>query len=232
MEDNFMERNELVAKIEEIMPIVNKWIAYNNLRNSTAKKIKTTEQNITYIKPNVFKDFGISFGICFLFGGILLLPIEWLTDIKIKFPFYFVFTIVLTFILLAILNKSGKKRVTEQQEALVRLKAEYSEIENKFNREITPHMQKIYAIFPRDYAYPNTIKQLYTYLVNRRADNLKEAINLFEQERQQTQQQQILNSYGEQLATMQRNQQQLEQRVAEAEAEADYVYRRSISKDI
>ena len=222
-----MERQELIAKIEEIMPIVNKWIELSDLKVKTHKKVSELEKSIANEKPNLgnlLQKAWLSLLGCFFLGGILLLPIEWLTPIKITLPFYLVYTIILTVILTIILQKKSQKDLAVMQENLPRIKAEYAEAENRFNREVTANLSRIYDVFPRDYAYPWAIKQIYTYLVNCRADNMKEAINLLEHEQQQKQQQEKMDALGNQLTQVQKTQSELEQRVAGAEFQASQAF--------
>ncbi len=226
-----MERQQLIAKIEGIMPIVNKWIEYIDSSNKQRRRISELEGAIAETKfnfINLFQNVWLSLVICFLFGGILLLPIEWFTDKKITLPFYIVFVSILTVILSIVLICRSLKDNAVMKGNLPKLKAEYDEIQNRFQREVKPYMPQIYAIFPKNYADPYTIKKLYSYLVNQRADNMKEAINLLEQERYQQDQQRQLDAFDQQIADMQRNQKELEQRVADAEFEANQAYIKSL----
>lgn len=58
-------------------------------------------------------------------------------------------------------------------------------------------------------------------MVNGRADNMKEAINLLEHENYQEEQNRQIDALNDQIFDMQRTQRELEQRVADAEMEAD-----------
>lgn len=225
-----MNREETIAKFQEIMPIVNKWLEYDELRRKSKNRVTELENGIANAKPNttnLIKNAWTSFIGCFLLGGVLLLPVEWL-GMKITFPFYLVYTIILTVILTSILQKRDRKSYEEMQSNLPKVKAEYAEVENGFNREVKAHLPKIYAVIPQNYAYPLIIKKLYSYLVDYRADSLKEAINLYEHEKQQKEQQKIFDAYDKQISDMQRTQSQLEQRVADAEAQASYAYIKSL----
>lgn len=225
-----MNREETIAKFQEIMPIVNKWLEYDELRRKSKNRVTDLEKGIAEAKPNttnLIKNAWISLIGCFFLGGILLLPVEWLGK-KITFPFYLVYTIILTVILTTILQKRAKQSYEEMLSNLPKVKAEYAEVENGFNRDVRVHLAKVYAVVPQNYAYPLVIKKLYSYLTDCRADSLKEAINLYEHEKQQKEQQKIFDAYDKQISDMQRNQSRLEQRVADAEAHATYAYIKSL----
>ena len=63
-------------------------------------------------------------------------------------------------------------------------------------------------------------------MVNGRADNMKEAINLLEHENYQEEQNRRIEDLNNQIFDMQRTQRELESRVADAEMEADRANRR------
>lgn len=222
-----MERQELIAKLETIMPLVNRWVELTNLKTQTHKRVSTLEKSIAKEQPtigNTIQKAWLSLLCCFFLGGILLLPIEWLTPIKISLPFYLVYTLILTVILTIVLVKKSQKDLAVMQNNLPKLKAEYAEIENQFAKEVTANLPKIYDIIPKNYAYPYAIKQIYSYLANCRADSLKEAINLFEQEQQQKEQTAKMDALGNQLTQVQKTQSELEQRVAGAEFQASQAF--------
>lgn len=222
-----MERQELITKLQEIMPLVNRWVELADLKVKNHKRVCELERAIEKEKPtigNIIQKVWLSFLCCFFLGGILLLPIEWLTPIKITFRFYLVYTIILTVILTVVLVAKSKKDLVVMQNNLPRVKAEYAEVENQFAREVTANLPKIYAVIPQNYAYPHAINQIYSYLKNCRADNLKEAINLFEQEQQQKEQKAKMDALGNQLTQVQKTQDELEQRVAGAEFQASQAF--------
>lgn len=222
-----MERQEVIAKLETIMPIVNRWVELADLKVKNHKRVSELEKAIEKEKPtigNIIQKAWLSLLCCFFGGGILLLPIEWLTPVKISLPFYLVYTIILTVILTIVLVIKSKRDLAVMQNNLPRVKAEYAEVEKQFAREVTANLPKIYAVIPQTYAYPYAIKQIYSYLANCRADNLKEAINLFEQEQQQKEQKAKMDALGNQLTQVQKTQDELEQRVAGAEFQASQAF--------
>lgn len=133
------------------------------------------------------------------------------------------------------LMKKGKERQREAKEEcrqeLVRRQADLQTAREAMWEEIGPHWGKITNIIPEDYATPVCIQQVYSYLVNGRADNLKEALNLFEEEqhraRVEENQRYMYEKQQEEIAKLKAMQVELENRVFNAEARADEAYYRS-----
>lgn len=67
-------------------------------------------------------------------------------------------------------------------------------------------------------------------MVDCRADSMKEAINLLEHENYQQEQNRQIDALNDQIFDMQRTQRDLERRVADAEAEADWAYNRTLNQ--
>ena len=77
-----------------------------------------------------------------------------------------------------------KKKVKRNKERINEIKSSLGEL----NKNVNPvHLPKVYI---NKYA----LSKLETYLINKRADTLKEALNLFEQERRHDQQMQEINA--------------------------------------
>ena len=180
-----MERDKLIAELEAIMPIVNKWESLSNLIAQNQRSINELNFNIRNEEPtfsNIMAMAFISILCCFSFDGIVFLMIKLSSSIKITFLFYFVFSSILAIILTIVFVARGKRNAAD-----------------------------IYAIIPQNYAYPNVIKQLYSYLKEHRADTLKEAINLYE-EKQKT------DALKKQLAQIQKTQAEIKQQADEAKS--------------
>lgn len=104
------------------------------------------------------------------------------------------------------------------------MEQEYEKTEQEMYAELAPHWQKIQAVIPQDYIAPMFAREAYGYLVNGRADSMKEAINLFEEEqhrwRMEQGQQQMYEQYQTEIRSLQQVTKELEQRVSAAEVEA------------
>lgn len=102
-------------------------------------------------------------------------------------------------------------------------------------KDIAPDWDKVLSVIPQDYATPTCIYSVYNYLVNGRADTLKEALNLFEEEqhrwRVEANQQKMYDEYQQELQTMKDVQASMEARVANAEWMSKVAYLRSTQQN-
>ena len=111
----------------------------------------------------------------------------------------------------------------------------YKEAEQDMLNEISPHWDKVLSVVPKDYATPTCINSIYNYLVNGRADSMKEALNLFEEEqhrwRLEANQQKMYEEYQQELQTMKDIQADMEARVSNAEWMSKVAYIRSAQEN-
>lgn len=121
-----------------------------------------------------------------------------------------------------------EKENTAKIQEIERRKNEYAQAEQEMIAELTPHWDKIQAVIPQDYVSPLFVRTVYGYLVNERADSMKEAINLFELEqhqwRMEENQQQMYVQYQTEINNMKDIINGLETRMANAEYEASVAY--------
>lgn len=224
-----MNREELIAKIQELLPFIGTWENYEKKRNEMQIKISSAANEVSKLKERnvvVFLLVGAGYG--FILSLFAMVPIA---KMGLFSPYiWFGFIGLVAFIYMKIASKNNKEKIAAKEATIEKLKEQYRILNEEYSRAKKPWDNKIYAIFPQKYAYPSTIKTLYSYLVNRRADSLKEAINLFENEQQQQQLKRTFDAYDNKIAAMQREQKNLEQRVADAEFEANQAYIRSLNK--
>lgn len=209
-----MERDELIAELEAIMPIVNKWERLSNLIAQNQRSINELNFNIRNEEPtfsNIMAMAFISILCCFSFDGIVFLMIKLSSSIKITFLFYFVFSSILAIILTIVFVARGKRNAAIRRNTLFHIQEKHEDLKRQFANEVTANLPDIYAIIPQNYAYPNVIKQLYSYLKEHRADTLKEAINLYE-EKPKT------DALKKQLAQIQKTQAEIKQQADEAKS--------------
>lgn len=228
-----MNRNELIAQMKTVMPIVNNWIQLNDQIYKRKKSLNELEYAVKESKPGVksfLKNLWLSLVGCFMFGGIFLLPVEWFTPYKITLTVFCYFNLFLTVILTVVLCIRSGKDYKVMKGNLPRARQEYADLQAQYAKEVSANMSKIYAIFPKKYATPWDIKKIYSYLVDCRADSMKEAINLLEHENYQQEQNRQIDALNDQIFDMQRTQRNLERRVADAEAEADWAYNRTLNQ--
>jgi hypothetical protein len=176
-----MEKEELLLNINETREAVKKVQGIHNQLTSLFKK------------PMNFGCIGhvIAFTVyvplmSILVGFVLeifLIPIKWITT---ENTFDVITTVWAYSILIGIaisypyaFNLINKKRSKKNEELF------NNELVQKLEKEKLYLLQRIndYTVIPEDYRYVNALNIFEKYLVNQRADNLKECINLFEQEK-------------------------------------------------
>ena len=219
-----MNRNELIAQIQSILPIADNWIELNRLKNKTRRAVDDLEKEMNKKEPGAksfLNELWECLAVSFMFGGSIVDLVMFFIVHEINIPVICYCCLGLTAILTPWLYKKTIKDYKELKEELSGVRQEYADVNERLAKEVGANMYKIYAIFPKDYANPKDIKKIYSYLVNGRADNMKEAINLLEHENYQEEQNRQINALNDQIFDMQRTQRELEQRVADAEMEAD-----------
>ena len=219
-----MNRNELIAQIQSILPIADNWIELNRLKNKTRRAVDDLEKEMNKKEPGAksfLNELWECLTVSFMFGGSIVYFVMFFIVHEINIPVICYCCLGLTAILTPWFYKKTIKDYKELKEELSGVRQEYADVNERLAKEVGANMYKIYAIFPKDYANPKDIKKIYSYLVNGRADNMKEAINLLEHENYQEEQNRQIDALNDQIFAMQRTQRELEQRVADAEMEAD-----------
>ena len=115
-----------------------------------------------------------------------------------------------------IANLRGPKKDIEEKE---RLEKEFKEIDQQLIEELGDRYVEAIKIIPSDYAYPECVYALHSYLVNGRADSLKEAINLFEEEQHRMRVEENQSRMDDKMREMEQIQESLDARVTMAETE-------------
>lgn len=227
-----MEKDTLITQLKEILPIMERLDKHLEGLSQMEIHINSLDKQIN--KPrkiNFFSDVAI--------GG-LVLPILLVSAISNTFQIESATIGKLGFALMILgaianLYVSGKirnigKDGIRKDKALWEKK--YEEAENAMVEEIAPHWEKVLSVVPQSYANPTCVGNIYGYLVNGRADSLKEALNLFEEEqhrwRVEENQRQMYEEYQQELQAMQSMQANLEQRLADAEWQAKLAYIRTM----
>ncbi len=218
-----MEKQELIAKLEEILPIMDKFDQYSRKLEGIGQRMGLLKSQIQErYRPALMsgKGWTIGFVVGVLAANILL---------KIAnntFTLILALAIIIVCIVLNIKIETqlfeAKKEPLRQE--LARREQEYEKVEQEMLAELKPCWQKILDIVPRDYIAPMFVKTVYGYLTNGRADSMKEAVNLFEEEqhrwRMEQGQQQMYEQYQTEIRSLQEVARELEQRVSAAEADA------------
>lgn len=220
-----MEKQELIAKLKDVMPVMDIIDKHNRKLEGIEQRIwhLNSEINIPW-RFNFRRDFypGFLLGACSfwvlgkIFSGYLLGILGWSALIAC-----IVFWIRRS-------KQLHIKRNAEKEQEIEKRKKEYEKAEQEMIAELAPHWSKIQAVVPQDYISPLFVRTVYGYLVNGRADSMKEAINLFEVEqhrwRMEENQQQMYEQYQTEINNMKEVINCLESRVASAEYEASAAY--------
>lgn len=97
--------------------------------------------------------------------------------------------IIFLVVIIKLRNKyidSKNRKVGEQNEAIDRKNAELANVENEIRTELsniqTRYNEEVGSWYPPDYAFPDAVDFFISSIQNSRADNLKEAVNTYEQD--------------------------------------------------
>lgn len=221
-----MEKQELIAGLKEIMPVMDKLIQYD-------KKLGGIEQRITHLSMEInrpYKTNILTWGIGFMVGSYVAGLVASLFKNSPGFILLLGCCICLGIVAAGIIAsiKIGKQLWEKSKESLKqeleKRKKEYEKVEQEMFDELAPSWDKVQAIVPQDYISPLFVKTVYSYLVNGRADSMKEAINLFEEEqhrwRMEESQQYMYHQYQSEIQNLQEVAKDLELRLANAEHDA------------
>lgn len=224
-----MEKQELIAELKEIMPVMDKVDKCNQKLDDIWQRIEILKSQINEgYSPK--KHTSLPMKIVVVISAWLLYAIRgsWVSAIL---------TILWVIIMLGFIVRSKQmfERTKEPfRQEFERKKQEYEQTEQEMLAELAPHWQKVQAVIPQDYIAPMFVRAAYGYLVNGRADSMKEAINLFEEEqhrwRMEQGQQQMFEKYQTEIRSLREATEELERRVSAAEYDAS-VARASAVKD-
>lgn len=116
---------------------------------------------------------------------------------------------------------ASKKEHAELNKKIENLKQRRESLENEWVSILSPHWDKVRSIVPENYASPLFIQMAYGYLTNGRADSMKEAINLFEEEQHRNRMEQgikdMQEQYQQEMENVHSKMAELENRVRWAE---------------
>ena len=228
-----MEKKELVAELKEIIPVMDRVDQYNQKLDGIWQRMEILKSQINEpYKAGFFtNNKGWMWG---LLGGMLVARIiftPFLGIIEKSSILTLIFIVIVAAMIVVgirISLKISKQRFEQKKEPcrqeLERREQEYENIEQEMLAELAPHWQRIQAVIPQDYIAPMFVRAAYGYLVNGRADSMKEAINLFEEEqhrwRMEQGQQQMYEQYQAEIRSLQEATRELELRVSAAEYDA------------
>lgn len=224
-----MEKRELINQIRGILPVMDKLEKYMQTMTSYQNRISYLN-NVTNGKKPFFFMTDAAIGI--IFGGAIGLSVQGFFEKLIGGWNAFILFIILAGIGAALnmkvanyiwgLTKTGEKKELEK------CKISLEETEKAMIAELSPHWGKVLDIVPEDYATPLCVKRIYSYLTNGRADGLKEALNLFEEEqhrwRMEEGQRQMYEQYQYELQNIKEMQAEMNIRITNAEMAANSAF--------
>lgn len=230
-----MEKENLIAQIKEILPVTKKLEGHLENLSQIENYIANLDAQINAPRRfSLFTDVAI---------GAIVIPtvlINVVAKVLTLQPatvgkMYFFFMIaggVLNFYVSGKIRDKGKDGARRDRTIWQK---KYEEAEENMLKDIAPDWDKVLSVIPQDYATPTCIYSVYNYLVNGRADTLKEALNLFEEEqhrwRVEANQQKMYDEYQQELQTMKDVQASMEARVANAEWMSKVAYLRSTQQN-
>ena len=211
-----MEKQELVKEFDKMLPILRELETKNNELERVQHRMDSLVNQ--YNQPvNPIMQYGVPIVICafstVIIGGALAMFLN---------IFGFAIGLAVGIFICKKMNLIGKmdKQNAERQQQLEVEAAKVEVVRKNTAQEIYDFLQPYYewmtSIIPERYAYTYCVEKLREYLVLGRADNLKEAINLYETELHQMRMQQQMDAMMEEVQEQSRQIYALRQEVAEA----------------
>lgn len=207
-----MEKRALVKEFDKMLPVLRELETKNDELERVEKRMNSIV-NQYYEPVNPLVKWGIPIIICYfsaMIGGLLLNVIGLV--IGLAGGIYFCKKKDLI---------GGVDKKNEEMRA--QLEIEAAKVENvrkKTAQDIYDYLEPYYewmtGILPEKYAYAYCVEKLRDYLATGRADNLKEAINLYENELYQMKMQQQMDVMMEEIQEQSRQIYALREEVAEA----------------
>lgn len=186
-----MERKELIQELKSIKPVMDRLDKHLEKIDNIEARIANLESQEsaraglwdTLFAISRSKEFLICFGIRIL-APMIIKPLLSKTPL-LGAPLLFIVGMA-PIIGLILGYCSVKKKKTEKRETILleinKRNAELEQAQADLQNDIAPYWGHVTSIIPHDYAMPAIYDRICSYLVNLRADNMKEAINLFETE--------------------------------------------------
>lgn len=214
-----MEKQELITKLKEIIPVMDRVEQYNQKLDGIWQRMEILKSQINEAySPKKHTSWPMKIAVVLIAWFVYAIRGSWFSAILAILE-----VIIAVGIIVHSKQRFEQKKEPYRQE-LKRREQEYEQAEQEMLAELAPHWQMIQAVIPQDYIAPMFVRAAYGYLVNGRADSMKEAINLFEEEqhrwRMEQGQQQMYEQYQTEIRSLQEATKELELRVSAAEYDA------------
>ena len=208
-----MSKQELIREIENLFPLIKRIEEFEQCAMGVQNQINEADENIR--KKKSFRTLLTNFMVGFAVLGYLAQETFNKSIVAI-----IIFGIIGGVISFVVLNKiRGPQKDIEKKE---RLEKEFEKMEKEIVEEIGAEYINAQKIIPQKYLYSGCVYTLYDYLTNGRADSLKEAINLYEEEQHRLRLEKNQNMLENKMFEMAQAQASLEARVTMAENEINY----------
>lgn len=207
-----MEKKELVREFDKMLPVLREL----ETKNDELERVQNRMNSIVnqYNEPvNPLMKWGIPIIICYfaaMIGGLILNVVGLIIGLASGIYFCKKKDLI-----------GGADKRNEEMKA--QLEIEAAKVENvrqKTAQDIYDYLEPYYEwmtdILPERYAYTYCVEKLRDYLITGRADTLKEAINLYENELYQMKMQQQMDVMMEEIQEQSRQIYALREEVAEA----------------
>ena len=226
-----MTKEQLIRELENILPIMKKVGVYLDEVDRMDMQIRNLKSRYSQPKGATLMDGVKGWGMGFL-GATIICGIFWNTlpvsFLKVLYPIFLLLVlggmVAGTIIGLKKAKESGKNEDAELLAQIEQCKQKRKAAEDKWISILSPHWDRVKRIVPEAYASPIFVETAYNYLVNGRADSMKEAINLFEAEQHRNRMEQSMAEmqaqYQAEIESMSNKMTELENRVRWAEHEA------------
>ena len=213
-----MTKEQLILKLKEILPVMSKVGEYMDEIDVVDMRIQTIRHNASQPQKGNAVYYIIGFVIGFYAFGFVAMKLPLIKNI------FMLFALAGGVLGVALVKKRTQKEKGGQEEEIENLKKRRDLLEEEWVSILAPYWDKIKAIVPEQYASPFFVKTAYTYLTSGRADSMKEAINLFEEEQHRNRMEQGIKDmekqHRQEMQSMQDKLGELENRVNWAEHEA------------
>lgn len=184
--ENLDQKQELLTNLEQTKGIIKRNLQANSKLDSLQKELTKTYTEVWFTLLGVLVGF-----------FALVVSAMSLQKLKNFEPTFILIPFGLIVISIIIFRKLGKMK----EKSIVRKRFE----ERKYEiDEINSAILKTYeesekvSVLPQKYRNIHSIEKIQEYLINKRADSLKEALNMYEDELMKLQQMQVLNRISQQ----------------------------------
>ncbi len=188
--ENLSKKQELLANLEQTKEIIKRNLQANSKLNSLQKELAKNNTEVWYTLLGVI--IGIS---------ALVVSSTSLQKLKNYEPIFILIPIGLVVLSIVLFRRLGKVK----EKSLIRKRFETRKNEiDEINSIILATFEEVenISVLPEKYRNIQSIEKIQEYITNKRADSLKEALNLYEDEKMKSQQTRALNRISQQQTAL------------------------------